>query len=213
MSVGMQVAMSATIGGTAEALGGGKFANGAVTGAYVMMFNHFGGEMEEIGGPIELPEVVITAEGEYFINEIGEKVWWASVETGSTRSFDGTIVVNVSKSMMSDIAASDYFSGKVDFYSGLDFTIGLSGGFVSLPFLQIAPMVSYGIWGFTGMASTYCYVKSTTYNNMNRLHFRSQTPIMKITTHTISTRGGIFNQHIRRDYYFRRGGLFRSVVN
>ena len=40
MSVGMQVAMAGAIGGTAEALGGGKFANGAVTGAYVMMFNH-----------------------------------------------------------------------------------------------------------------------------------------------------------------------------
>jgi hypothetical protein len=33
----VRVAMSAAIGGTAEALGGGKFANGAVTGAYVMM--------------------------------------------------------------------------------------------------------------------------------------------------------------------------------
>ncbi len=30
---------SAAIGGTANALGGGKFANGAVTGAYVMMFD------------------------------------------------------------------------------------------------------------------------------------------------------------------------------
>jgi hypothetical protein len=40
MSTGAQVAMSAVIGGTAEKLGGGKFANGAVTGAYVMMFNH-----------------------------------------------------------------------------------------------------------------------------------------------------------------------------
>ena len=40
MSIGVKVAMSAAIGGTAEALGGGKFANGAVTGAYVMMFNH-----------------------------------------------------------------------------------------------------------------------------------------------------------------------------
>ncbi len=47
MSFGTQVALSAAIGGTAEALGGGKpvrpgrggFANGAVTGAYVM-FNH-----------------------------------------------------------------------------------------------------------------------------------------------------------------------------
>jgi RHS repeat-associated protein len=40
MSTGAQVVMSAVIGGTAEKLGGGKFANGAVTGAYVMMFNH-----------------------------------------------------------------------------------------------------------------------------------------------------------------------------
>ena len=30
---------SGKVGGTAEALGGGKFSNGAVTGAYVM-FNH-----------------------------------------------------------------------------------------------------------------------------------------------------------------------------
>lgn len=30
----------AAIGGTAEALGGGKFANGAITGAFVGMFNH-----------------------------------------------------------------------------------------------------------------------------------------------------------------------------
>jgi ABC-type xylose transport system permease subunit len=36
----MQIVTSAVIGGTAEKLGGGKFANGAVTGAYVMMFNH-----------------------------------------------------------------------------------------------------------------------------------------------------------------------------
>jgi hypothetical protein len=40
MSLGAKVSMSAIIGGTAEKLGGGKFANGAVTGAYVMMFNH-----------------------------------------------------------------------------------------------------------------------------------------------------------------------------
>ena len=32
--------MSAIVGGTASELGGGKFANGAVTGAFVMMYNH-----------------------------------------------------------------------------------------------------------------------------------------------------------------------------
>ena len=35
-----RVLASSVIGGTASVLGGGKFANGAVTGAYVMLFNH-----------------------------------------------------------------------------------------------------------------------------------------------------------------------------
>jgi len=39
---GVIIMLSAVIGGTAEALGGGKFANVAVTGAYVMMLNHLG---------------------------------------------------------------------------------------------------------------------------------------------------------------------------
>ncbi len=40
MSTGARIVLNAIIGGTTEAIGGGKFANGAVTGAYVMMFNH-----------------------------------------------------------------------------------------------------------------------------------------------------------------------------
>jgi hypothetical protein len=42
MSGAERIAISAAIGGTAEAMGGGKFANGAVTGAYVMALNHMG---------------------------------------------------------------------------------------------------------------------------------------------------------------------------
>ena len=34
--------MSAIVGGTAAELGGGKFANGAVTGAFIMMYNELG---------------------------------------------------------------------------------------------------------------------------------------------------------------------------
>ena len=37
--------MSAIVGGTASELGGGKFANGAVTGAFVMMYNEMAHEM------------------------------------------------------------------------------------------------------------------------------------------------------------------------
>ena len=35
-----QLVTAAVVGGTASELGGGKFANGAVTGAYTMLFNH-----------------------------------------------------------------------------------------------------------------------------------------------------------------------------
>ena len=35
-----RVVASSIVGGTASALDGGKFANGAITGAYVMLFNH-----------------------------------------------------------------------------------------------------------------------------------------------------------------------------
>jgi hypothetical protein len=34
------VAISAVLGGTVEVLGGGKFSNGAISGAYIMLLNH-----------------------------------------------------------------------------------------------------------------------------------------------------------------------------
>jgi len=48
MSTADKIVLSSVIGGTAEALGGGKFSNGAVTGAYVMMLNHLMHETREI---------------------------------------------------------------------------------------------------------------------------------------------------------------------
>ena len=38
--IGLYAIVGAATGGTAEALGGGKFANGAITGAFVGLFNH-----------------------------------------------------------------------------------------------------------------------------------------------------------------------------
>ena len=46
MTVTEKIVISAAIGGTAEALGGGKFANGAVTGAYVYLLNHMSHAMQ-----------------------------------------------------------------------------------------------------------------------------------------------------------------------
>ena len=41
------VVTAAVVGGTASGLGGGKFANGAVTGAYTMLFNHMAHQKQE----------------------------------------------------------------------------------------------------------------------------------------------------------------------
>ena len=47
---GGRVLASSVVGGTASAIGGGKFANGAITGAYVMLFNEMKHpKVEEIG--------------------------------------------------------------------------------------------------------------------------------------------------------------------
>jgi len=59
MNAGMQVIMSAAIGGTAEALGGGKFANGAVTGAYVMMLNHLGQHYREKQASLKMKALAV----------------------------------------------------------------------------------------------------------------------------------------------------------
>jgi len=44
-TLGGQTAMAAIVGGTASKLGGGKFANGAVSGAFVHMYNHMAHQM------------------------------------------------------------------------------------------------------------------------------------------------------------------------
>jgi len=53
MKIAEKIALSAVIGGAAEKLGGGKFANGAVTGAYVMMFNHLAQHKPKSKGLLE----------------------------------------------------------------------------------------------------------------------------------------------------------------
>ena len=51
-SNGAKILASSVVGGTASVLGGGKFANGAVTGAFVMLFNHMS-HSERKDGEIE----------------------------------------------------------------------------------------------------------------------------------------------------------------
>ena len=51
-SNGAKILASSVVGGTASVLGGGKFANGAITGAFVMIFNHMS-HSERKDGEIE----------------------------------------------------------------------------------------------------------------------------------------------------------------
>ncbi|MDP3912941.1 MAG: hypothetical protein Q8R96_04290 [Bacteroidota bacterium] len=49
-NVGLLTAGNAVIGGTVSVIGGGKFANGAVTGAFTMLFNHLAHDNNQNGG-------------------------------------------------------------------------------------------------------------------------------------------------------------------
>ena len=84
MSSVEKIAISAVIGGTAEALGGGRFANGAVTGAYVMAFNHLMHNKIWHPSRVSAEKALITRvittgkEGtvQVFIDECGDEYFW-----------------------------------------------------------------------------------------------------------------------------------------
>ena len=107
MSIAAKIAINAIIGGTAEKLGGhtaagsvnGKFANGAVTGAYVMMFNHLSPKIIDVEkfqkkyfGHVEglnkihtgeIPEgYTLDEENRYFLNGDGKDVGGVTVYLG-----------------------------------------------------------------------------------------------------------------------------------
>jgi hypothetical protein len=94
MSGAQKIAISAAIGGTAEAMGGGKFANGAVTGAYVMALNHMEHELKEkkadkISDECSnyIPKEIwakFTKEGaKYISHEDMSKMLWEAFDPGS----------------------------------------------------------------------------------------------------------------------------------
>ena len=53
MSIGFRVFAGAALGGTASLLSGGKFANGAITGALVVLFNHISHSKSGIKSSLE----------------------------------------------------------------------------------------------------------------------------------------------------------------
>lgn len=68
--LGLYAVVGAATGGTAEALGGGKFANGAVTGTFVGMFNHGMHGGIERPDPTEFDMMVEVTSREELVNEM-----------------------------------------------------------------------------------------------------------------------------------------------
>jgi len=93
----------AAIGGTTEALGGGKFANGAITGAYVGLFNHAmhrGNNQPQEEDLLEEPWELSPEEGGY-VNDlktglkiIEEIANWEKVEVSMYQKEDGRFFIN-----------------------------------------------------------------------------------------------------------------------
>ena len=123
MSSGLSIAVGATLGGTAEALGGGKFANGAITGAFVVLFNHLaqhgggndptkdgGGyvnsrkeglefiEKEAMNEQVEV-SMFETEGGEFFVNPWEENIFDESYDTFEVKH-DGIYLPNTDKKIV-----------------------------------------------------------------------------------------------------------------
>jgi len=67
----LEVAAAAVIGGTASEIGGGKFANGAITGAFVTLFNSFG----DAGIQRDSPSYVDKKVAQAIANSIDKKMY------------------------------------------------------------------------------------------------------------------------------------------
>jgi hypothetical protein len=127
MSLGAKVTMSAVIGGTAEKLGGGKFANGAVTGAYVMMFNHL---QEEEGKTSKITD------GKYDWNEL-------NADQRAQVIFDNIRQKNIEAVGTDEVILSDFFYNlpkvRIDIH---DATVSIGGHDVKVwidgnPFMKL----------------------------------------------------------------------------
>lgn len=157
-----------------------------------------------------LPEFTVEAEGIYFISEQGEKIWWGSIETGETVSFDGSTVISVNKLIINHDNVYNYFndiSNEINTIGyGATSIAGIAGLIWKHPRLIIGSLAT----------GTYTYMQSNSYNYVNTQYqnYRpSDNGIMVVTTSIRTTRNGVFNMHVRRDYYWYRGGHIRTINN
>ncbi len=131
-----QVFIGAAMGGTAEALGGGSFANGAITWAYVVLFNHLNHSPQNLGATRSVNKAQRNRiKG--LINDISfyERVRNANDEVveGDAEGYNENINVDVN---VDGISNSPFYENKAINVGNMDITIGnkvLSVGVTYIP--------------------------------------------------------------------------------
>lgn len=130
----VKIAASAVVGGTVDEIGGGKFANGAVTSAFNMMFNDMMHQNEM--SDLELQRAVLKYKIAH--DENFKRKYIESIEADGILSFaeamlwyqvgDGTqINVDASKLKLKRLNVSDYKFGESEVYQCFTVTDALNG--------------------------------------------------------------------------------------
>jgi hypothetical protein len=88
-SAGVRAIAGAALGGTASALGGGSFANGAITGAFVVLFNHVAHEMQEPQGKTTTRKILASADIPSKEQAYGSQDCWLLNAEAIDESFGG----------------------------------------------------------------------------------------------------------------------------
>jgi len=100
--------MQAIVGGTAAELGGGKFANGAVTAAFVMMYNHMAHlmphkRMHAVDNPQPWD---LNADGKLSLSEAN---YWYKVGNGNSITVDASYLTVYDGKEYDIVLGADYF--------------------------------------------------------------------------------------------------------
>ena len=174
-----KVAASSVVGGTASVLGGGKFANGAITGAYVMLFNemrHPDDEKPKKGNKSSTVEVAgeVVGQADLSYNTALDN---ATKVSRSAKVF-GKILSGLSIVTDGLTVRKQYKEGGIDNISPVDAT-SLGSGIVGiasegLSYIGIGGRIVYFIGGtasFIGAAIAAFQMNWMIYKPMNDLQY------------------------------------------
>jgi len=140
--------MAATVGGTASELGGGKFANGAVSGAFVHMFNHEAYNVVNIWQDYQNPDdVALGARGRF-----GNSSFRENIILGLKHVNNISALGTVAAAMEGDILAEIIFTASGYVSEAILYTMQEQGIYTTIRHQMVNvisphPMVATGVNG------------------------------------------------------------------